>query len=91
MIGYTNWAFLSDDAQKRYLSTSFLNSNDWNSGDNVWHIDTICVKNIRKVMFWTKQYFKTILKVGQCLNWLRIDVNNNIYRRSTKFKREFHK
>ena len=91
VIGFTNWAFLNNEAEKRIISGISLLPTDWNSGDNVWHIDTVCVKNIRKVMSWTKEYFKTILKVGQCLNWVRIDANNNIYRRSTKFKREFHK
>ena len=91
MIAFTNWAFLNEDAEKRFISTGILNSNDWKSGSNVWHIDTICVKNMLKVMAWTKQYFKNILKVGQSLNWIRIDENNNIYRQSIKVKREFHK
>ena len=91
VIAFTNWAFLSDEAEKRFISVGKLKSTDWKSGNNVWHIDTICVKNIRKVMSWTKEYFKTVLKTGQSLNWLRLDENNNIYRRSSKFKREFHK
>ena len=90
MIAFTNWAFLSDDVQNRFISTGKLNTKDWNSGNNVWHIDTICVKNIRKVMSWTKEHFRKILKVNQCLNWLRLDDNNVIYRKSLKFKREFH-
>jgi hemolysin-activating ACP:hemolysin acyltransferase len=90
VIAFTNWAFLSDDAQNRFISTTFLKPNDWKSGDNVWHIDTICVKNIRKVMSWTKEHFRKILKVDQSLNWLRIDDNGVIYRKASKFKREFH-
>jgi len=90
VIAFTNWAFLNNDAQNRFISTGKIASKDWNSGDNVWHIDTICVKNIRKVMSWTKEHFRKILKVNQPLNWLRLDDNNVIYRRSSKFKREFH-
>ena len=90
MIAFTNWAFLNNDAQNRFISTTFLKPNDWKSGDNVWHIDTICVKNIRKVMSWTKEHFRKILKVNQPLNWLRIDNNGVIYRKASKFKREFH-
>jgi len=90
VIAFTNWAFLSNDAQNRFISTTFLKPNDWKSGDNVWHIDTICVKNIRKVMSWTKEHFRKILKVNQPLNWLRIDDNGVIYRKASKFKREFH-
>jgi hemolysin-activating ACP:hemolysin acyltransferase len=90
VIAFTNWAFLNNDAQNRFISTTFLKPNDWKSGDNVWHIDTICVKNIRKVMSWTKEHFRKILKVNQPLNWLRIDNNGVIYRKASKFKREFH-
>jgi hemolysin-activating ACP:hemolysin acyltransferase len=90
VIAFTNWAFLNNDAQNRFISTTFLKPNDWKSGDNVWHIDTICVKNIRKVMSWTKEHFRKILKVDQSLNWLRIDDNGVIYRKASKFKREFH-
>lgn len=90
VIAFTNWAFLSNDAQNRFISTGKIASKDWNNGDNVWHIDTICVKNIRKVMSWTKEHFRKILKVNQPLNWLRIDDNGVIYRKAMKFKREFH-
>ena len=90
VIAFTNWAFLNNDAQNRFISTTFLKPNDWKSGDNVWHIDTICVKNIKKVMSWTKEHFRKILKVNQPLNWLRIDDNGIIYRKASKFKREFH-
>jgi hemolysin-activating ACP:hemolysin acyltransferase len=90
VIAFTNWAFLNNDAQNRFISTTFLKPNDWKSGDNVWHIDTICVKNIKKVMSWTKEHFRKILKVNQPLNWLRIDDNGVIYRKASKFKREFH-
>jgi hemolysin-activating ACP:hemolysin acyltransferase len=90
VIAFTNWAFLSNDAQNRFISTGKITSKDWNSGDNVWHIDTICVKNIKKVMSWTKEHFRKILKVDQSLNWLRIDDNGVIYRKASKFKREFH-
>ena len=90
VIAFTNWAFLSDDAQNRFISIGKLNTKDWNSGNNVWHVDTICAKNIRKVMSWTKEHFRKILKVNQPLNWLRLDDNNVIYRKASKFKREFH-
>jgi hemolysin-activating ACP:hemolysin acyltransferase len=90
VIAFTNWAFLNDEAEKRFLSTTFLKPIDWNSGSNVWHMDTICIKNIKKVMSWTKEHFRKILKVGQPLNWVRISDDGVIYRKSTKFKREFH-
>ena len=90
VIAFTNWAYLSDDAQKSFISTAKIKSEDWRSGTNVWLIDVVCVKDIKKVMSWTKEHFKKILKVNQCLNWLRVSEDNIIYRRSSKFKREFH-
>ena len=90
VIAFTNWAFLDKDAENQFILTSLINPNDWNSGNNVWHIDTVCVKNIKKVMSWTKEHFKKILKINQPLNWLRIDDNGIIYRKTSKFKREFH-
>ena len=41
-------------------------------------------------MAWTKKYFKKVLEVGKCLHWLRVDDQGNIYRKASKFKREFH-
>ena len=91
VIGYTNWAFLSDDAQKRFISTGKLNQEDWKSGDNVWHINTVCVKNMRKIMSWTKKYFTNMLGLNKPVHWLRIDDNKNIYRKTTRFTKESYK
>jgi hypothetical protein len=41
-------------------------------------------------MNWTKEYFRNVLEVDQPLKWLRIADDSTIYRRSMKFKREFH-
>jgi|TARA_R110000850_G_scaffold173475_1_gene299137 hemolysin-activating ACP:hemolysin acyltransferase len=89
VIGFTNWAFLNKENENHYLKTSEIR--EWNSGKSLWHIDTVCVKDLRKIMAWTKQYFKTLLNVGQSLNWVRVDKQGKIYRRSSKFKREFHR
>ena len=91
MIAFTNWAFLSDDAQNRFISTGKLITKDWNSGNNVWHVDTICVKNIRKVMSWTKKYFTNLLGLNNPVHWLRIDVDNKIYRKVTQYTKEIYK
>ena len=91
VIGYTNWAFLNDDAQKRFISTAQLKPKDWNSGDNVWHINTICVKNMKKIMSWTKKYFTNMLGLNQPVHWLRVDNNKKIYRKATRFTKESYK
>jgi len=91
VIAFTNWAFLNNDAQNRFISTGKITSKDWNSGDNVWHVDTICVKNIKKVMSWTRKYFTNLLGLNKPVHWLRIDSNNNIYRKTTRFTKEYYK
>ena len=48
VIAFTNWAFLSKEIENRYVETAELNSEDWNSGDRLWHIDTLCMGNILK-------------------------------------------
>jgi hemolysin-activating ACP:hemolysin acyltransferase len=85
IIAFTNWAFLNKDAENRLISTGLIKDNEWKSGNNLWHIDTVCAKNIRKVMAWTKQYFTKVLGLNQPINWLRISDDNKIYRRSTRF------
>jgi hypothetical protein len=54
-------------------------------------MDTVCVKNVKKVMFDTREYFRKIKKVGDSFNWERISDDGKIYRRSAKFRREWHK
>jgi len=88
-VGFTNWAFLSDNVEQRFKLTGKLKSNEWNCGNNVWHIQTVAKSHLREIMKWTKEYFRTKLEINQPIKWLRIK-DHNIYRRSEKYKREFH-
>jgi hypothetical protein len=49
--------------------------------------DTICVKQLNKIMSWTKQYFTKTLGINKPINWLRVS-NNTIYRKQTRFTKE---
>ena len=89
-VGFTNWAYLSDTVEERFKITGKLKPNEWNSGDNIWHIETVAKSHLREIMSWTKEYFRNKLNVDQPIKWLRVKDNNIIYRRSQKFKREFH-
>ena len=82
VIAFTNWAFLNKEAQNRYVKTAKLNQEDWNSGDRLWHIDTLCIGNILKVHRWTKEYFTKLLGVNKAINWLRISSDNKIKRQT---------
>jgi hemolysin-activating ACP:hemolysin acyltransferase len=91
VIAFTNWAFLSDEAQNRFILTGKIITKDWNSGNNVWHVDTICAKNIRKVMSWTRSYFTNLLGINKPVHWLRISNDGKIYRKVTQYTKEIYK
>ena len=88
-IGFTNWAYLSDTVEQRFKLTGKLKPNEWNCGNNIWHIETVAKSHLRQIMKWTKEYFRGKLELNQSIKWLRIK-DHNIYRRSEKYKREFH-
>jgi len=88
VIGYTNWAFLSDDAEKRLISGVSLPASDWNSGNNVWHMDIVCVKNVIKVMSEAKKKFKNMIGINKPVKWLRLDDNQKIYRKGIILTKE---
>ena len=71
MIGFTNWAFLNKDVEKKFINTGDLQDQDWNSGNQLWHIDTICVKNLNKIMSWTKQYFTKKLGINKIMGFFK--------------------
>ena len=89
-VGYTNWAFLNDIVEHRYKLTGKLKANEWNCGKNIWVIGVIAKSHAKEIMTWTKEYFKPKLEVNESIKWIRSDDNFNIYRRSQKFKRQFH-
>ena len=75
------------EAEKDFKNTGILEDQDWNSGNHLWHIDTICVNNLNKIMSWTKQYFTKTLGINKPINWLRV-VDNKIIRTQTRFTKE---
>ena len=89
-VGYTNWAYLNDIVEHRYKLTGKLKANEWNCGKNIWVIGVIAKSHAKEIMIWTKEYFKPKLEVNESIKWIRSDDNFNIYRRSQKFKRQFH-
>jgi hemolysin-activating ACP:hemolysin acyltransferase len=72
LIGFTNWALLSDDAQNKFKETGLIDNEDWNSGNHLWHIETICKSNLNVI--------------GKQINWLRIkdDKIIRVVKRTTK-------
>jgi hemolysin-activating ACP:hemolysin acyltransferase len=80
VIAFTNWAFLNKDAENQFILTGKINPNDWKSGNNVWHFDIICVKNLRKVMSWIKQHYTNLLGINKPVHWLRVSNDGKVYK-----------
>ena len=88
VIAFTNWAYLNKETEDRFTRTGIIKQKDWKSGDRPWHIDTICIGDIKKVMDWTKKYFKEKLGVGKTISWLRVSDKGSVYRETTRTIKE---
>ena len=88
LVGFVNWAYIHDIVEKRFKQTGKIKTNEWNSGNNLWLIEIVSVKNTFKMMRWVYHYFRKQLKVDHSINWLRVD--SDIYRVGQKFKRSYH-
>ena len=83
---FTNWAFLSNEAEKRFKSTCIVERFDWDSGNNVWHIDTINTHNgkIKEIYKWTAENFLKILPEDTKVNWIRLTKSGDGIKRINK-------
>lgn len=75
VIGFTNWAFLNDIVEHRFKATGVLKANQWNCGDNLWHIETLAKRNLKEIMAWTKSHFTSLYGYDKPIKWLRIKDN----------------
>ena len=89
-VGFTNWAFLSDNVEQRFKLIGKLKPNEWNCGDNIWVMQVVAKSNVKEIMKWVKDYFRDKIEVNESVKWIRADKYFQIYRRSEKYKREFH-
>ena len=82
----TNWAFLSDEVQEKFKRTGKLDRFDWDSGKNVWHIDTINNHNgrINDIYKWTAFNFLKILPEDTEINWIRLSKSGDAIKRINK-------
>ena len=57
VIAFTNWAFLSKEAENRYLKTTGLEPGDWNSGNRYapTHLQYAGADPLRKIYYIKKQ------------------------------------
>ena len=89
-VGFTNWAFLSDNVEQRFKLIGKLKTNEWNCGYNIWVMQVVAKSNVKEIMKWVKDYFRDKIEVNESVKWIRADKDFQIYRRSEKYKREFH-
>ena len=90
VFGFVNWAYLNNDIEKEYIKNSKIYKNEWKSGVNLWLYDIVIIRKSKEVMSWVYNYFKKLLKTNESISWLRLDMDDKVYRVSKKYKREFH-
>ena len=91
IFGFVNWAYLSQEIEKSYIETSKIYKNEWKSGDYLWLYDIVILRKSKEVMSWVYNYFKKLLKTNESISWLRLNKQDQVYRVSKKYKRDFHK
>jgi len=71
LYGFTNWAFLDEKTEQKFIDHQYLSFNDWNTGDRAWVIDTIYIKP-HNIMAFNKTFFTHLLGTGKMVQWLRL-------------------
>ena len=75
-----------DDVEKRFIKSGVLDKFDWDSGPNVWHIDTINKHNgkLKDIYKWTANYFDKKYGPTLAVNWLRLSKSGDKILRRNK-------
>ena len=76
--GFRNWAFLNEEAEKKFLETGLIDTDKWKSGDKLWIVDSIFTKRHKEHMIFYKTFFTHLLGVGKPVQWLRVSPDNKI-------------
>ena len=76
--GFRNWAFLNEEAEKKFLETGQIDTDKWKSGDKLWIVDSIFTKRHKEHMIFYKTFFTHLLGVGKTVQWLRVSPDNKI-------------
>ena len=79
LIGFTNWAYLSNEAYNYFKQTAKINYKEWNSGSNLVFVHFIAIKNVRKIFKWCIDMANKFKGIKDNFTWLRVE-NNKIKR-----------
>ena len=75
LVGFTNWAYLSDNAYNNFKKTAMINYNEWNSGNNLVFVEFIAIKNVRKIFQWCIKMANKFKGIKDNFTWLRVEDN----------------
>jgi hemolysin-activating ACP:hemolysin acyltransferase len=91
VYGFVSWAYLNKDVEESYKKKGSIYKNEWNCGVNLWIYDIVCIRKTKEVASWIVKYCLNKIKNDECFSWIRLNKNNEIYRISKKYKRDYHK
>lgn len=72
LIGFTNWAFLSDSNLHKFKTTGIIELSEWNSGNNLVFVFLIALENLRNIFYWCINKSKEFININKNFTWLRI-------------------
>jgi len=75
LIGFTNWAYVSDSVLNNFKKTGILRKEDWKSGINLLFVDFVAIKNVRKIFKWCINEAKQFKGLKEYFLWARIKDN----------------
>ena len=83
VYGFVNWAFMSNENKKLFLSTGIIDDFNWNTGNNLIFIELVATKNIKQIFDWSVKKASTFNNIEKEFNWIRVN-NNKVKRINTK-------
>jgi len=75
LIGFTNWAYLSDYAFNHFKQTAKIKYTEWNSGTNLVFVEFIATKNVRNIFKWCINMASKFKGIKENFTWLRVEDN----------------
>ena len=75
LVGFTNWAYLSDYAFNHFKKTAKIKYTEWNSGTNLVFVEFIALTNVRKIFKWCINMANKFKGIKDNFTWLRVEDN----------------
>ncbi len=75
LVGFTNWAYLSDYAFNHFKKTGIINYKEWNSGSHLVFVEFIALTNVRKIFKWCINMANKFKGIKDNFTWLRVEDN----------------